>query len=169
MGDAARGGFNIGNVGGNASFSAGGDMVAGDKITQTTTTTVTIGFKQEEDKQQFLQQIDDLRSALRAMQAKLQAAPGVNEDVKDEIAGDVLQQIGVLKKVKDEAAGIPVAERLTPEMGKNIENALQNTCTVLDKVKGVCDRTLGIAEQVAPYVGKVLPIVLSARHLFGLP
>jgi len=32
----AKGGFNIGGIGGNASFSAAGDMVAGDKVTQTT-------------------------------------------------------------------------------------------------------------------------------------
>ena len=63
MGDSTRGGFHIGTVGGNASFAAGGDMVAGDKITQTTTTTtVNNGFKQDDDKQKFLQQIDELRA-----------------------------------------------------------------------------------------------------------
>jgi len=36
MGGSTKGGFHIGTVGGNASFRAGGDMVAGDKITVTT-------------------------------------------------------------------------------------------------------------------------------------
>ena len=68
MSGATRGGFNIGTVGGNASFRAGGDMVAGDKTTQTTTTnTVNNGFKQDDDKQKFLRQIDELRAALREL------------------------------------------------------------------------------------------------------
>jgi hypothetical protein len=54
MSGSTKGGFHIGTVGGNASFSAGGDMVAGDKVTQTTTTTVKNGFKQDDDKQKFL-------------------------------------------------------------------------------------------------------------------
>jgi hypothetical protein len=165
---STKGGFNIGSVGGNVAFSAGADMVAGDKITETTTT-INNGFKQEGDKQQFLQQIDDLRATLRELQREMQAASGLSEDVKDEIAADVLQQLGALKKVKEEAAGLPVAQQPPPGKVKAIETTLQRTCTVLDKVKEVCDRTVGIAEKVAPYVGKALPIVLSARHLFGLP
>jgi hypothetical protein len=168
MGEPTKGGFNIGSVGGNAAFSAGGDMVAGDKVTQTTTT-INNGFREEDDKRQFLQQIDELRATLHEPQVKMQEAPGLSEDVKDEIAADVLQQIGALKKAKEEAAGLPVAQQPPPEKRKSIETSLQNTCTVLDKVKDVCDRAAGIAEKVAPYVGKALPIVLSARHLFGLP
>ena len=73
MGGSTRGGFHVGTVGGNASFSAGGDMVAGDKTTQTTTTTaVNNGFKQDDDKQKFLQQIDELRATLRELQTKPQ-------------------------------------------------------------------------------------------------
>jgi hypothetical protein len=93
MAGSTKGGFHIGTVGGNASFSAGGDMVAGDKITQTTTTTtVNNGFKQDDDKQKFLQQIEELRAALRELQAKTAEAPGLSQDAKDEIAADVLQQ-----------------------------------------------------------------------------
>ena len=169
MGDPNKGGFNIGSIGGNASFSAGGDIVAGDKVTQTTTTTITTGFKQEDDKQQFLQQIDELRTTLRELQAKMQAAPDLDDDVKDEVAAAVMQQTVALKQMKDEASGIAVAEAPSPQTRKTIDATLQNTCTVLDRVKDVCDRTFGIAEKVAPYVGKALPIVLSARHLFGLP
>src|ERR1700745_3218887 len=100
MAGSTRGGFHIGTVGGNASFSAGGDMVAGDKITQTTTTTVTKGFKQDDDKQKFLQQIDELRATLRELQTKTAEAPGLSQDAKDEIAAEVLQQVNTLKKAK---------------------------------------------------------------------
>jgi len=169
MGGSTKGGFHIGTVGGNASFSAGGDMVAGDKVTQTTTTTVNNGFKQDDDKQKFLQQIEELRATLRELQAKTAEAPGLSQDAKDEIAAEVLQQVNVLKKAKDEAAGLPVAQQPPPGTLQVIQQGLEGTGTVLDKVKTLCDKAVGIGEKIEPYVSTALPILLSARHLFGLP
>jgi hypothetical protein len=169
MGGSTRGGFHIGTVGGNASFSAGGDMVAGDKITQTTTTTVNNGFKHDDDKQKFLQQIEELRATLRELQAKMVEAPGLSQDAKDEIAAEVLQQVNALKKAKDEAACLLVAQQPPRETLQVIEQGLESTRTVLDKVTTLCDKAVGIGEKIEPYVSKALPILLSARHLFGLP
>lgn len=170
MAGTTKGGFHIGTVGGNASFSAGGDMVTGDKITQTTTTTtVNNGFKQDDDKQKFLQQIEELRATLRELQAKMAEAPGLSQDAKDEIAAEVLQQVNTLKKAKDEAAGLPVARQPPRETLQVIEQGLESTGTVLDKVTTLCDKAVGLGEKVEPYMSKALPILLSARHLFGLP
>jgi wyosine [tRNA(Phe)-imidazoG37] synthetase (radical SAM superfamily) len=165
----SKGGFHIGTVGGNASFRAGSDMVAGDKITQTTTTTVENGFKQDDDKQKFLQQIEELRAALRELQAKTAEVPGLSQDAKDEIAAEVLQQVNTLKKARDEAAGLPVAEQPPPEKLQVIEQGLESTSTLLDKVTALCDKAEGFGEKIEPYVSKALPILLSSRHLFGLP
>src|ERR1700758_4532722 len=134
MGDSTKGGFHIGTVGGNASFSAGGDMVAGDKITQITTTTVNNGFKQDDDKQKFLQQIEELRATMRELQSKMAEAPGLSQDAKDEIAAEVLQQVNVLKKTKDQAAGLPVSQQPPRETLQVIEQGLETTGTVLEKV-----------------------------------
>ena len=169
MAGSTKGGFHIGTVGGNASFSAGGDMVAGDKITQTTTTTVNTGFKQDDDKQKFLQQIEELRATLRELQSKMAEAPGLSQDAKDEIAAEVLQQVNALKKAKDEAAGLPVAQQPPRETLQVIEQGLESTGTVLDKVTALCDKAVGIGEKLQSYVSKALPILVSARHLFGLP
>jgi hypothetical protein len=169
MAGSTKGGFHIGTVGGNASFTAGGDMVAGDKITQTTTTTVNNGFKQDDDKQKFLQQIEELRAALRELQAKTAEASALSQDAKDEIAAEVLQQVNTLKKAKDEAAGLPVAKQPPPEKLQVIEQGLESTGTVLDKVTALCDKAAGFGEKIEPYVSKALPILVSARHLFGLP
>jgi hypothetical protein len=168
MAGSTKGGFHIGAVGGNASFSAGGDMVAGDKTTQTTTT-IHKGFKQDDDKQKFLQQIEELRAVLRELQAKTAEVPGLSQDAKDEIAAEVLQQVNVLKKAKDEAAGLPVARQPPPETLQVIEQGLESTGTVLDKVTSLCDKAVGLGEKIQPYVSKALPVLLSARHLFGLP
>jgi TIR domain. len=159
---AARGGINIGSMSGNATFSAGGDIVAGDKITQTTTTatTVTAGFKQEEEKQQFLQQIDALRAALREVQAKVQAAPDVDDDTKDDVGAAVLKQVSALKKTKDEAAALPVAAPPPPATRTSIAAALQSTVGVLDKAKDVCQRAVEIRNTA-------MPLIDSALRLFG--
>jgi hypothetical protein len=170
MSGSTKGGFNISSVGGNASFSAGGDMVAGDKTTQTTTiTTINHGFKQDDDKQKFLQQIDELRATLRELQTKTAEAPGLSQDAKDEIAAEVAQQVNAVKKAKDEAAGLPVAQQPPPGTLQVIQQGLESTGTVLDKVKTLCDKAAGIGEKIEPYVSTALPILLSARHLFGLP
>ena len=55
MSDTNNAGFHIGSVGGSFSLNAGGDVVAGDKVTTSSTTTITNGFQQEENKQQFTQ------------------------------------------------------------------------------------------------------------------
>jgi len=108
MSDATKGGFNIGSVGGNVTVSAGGDVVAGDKVTTTTsTTTITNGFKQEKDKQQFVRNIEELRTALRELQTKIQEAAGVSQDDKDKIAAEVMQQVIALKTAKEEASSLP--------------------------------------------------------------
>jgi hypothetical protein len=70
MSDANKAGFHVGSVGGNFSISAGGDVVAGDKVTTSSTTTITNGFQQEEDKQQFTQKLEELRTAFREIQTK---------------------------------------------------------------------------------------------------
>jgi len=169
MASSAKGGFHIGTVGGNASFSAGGDIVAGDKTTQTTTTTVNSGFNEDADKEKFLQQIDELRAALRELQTKVAEAPGLSQDAKDEIAAEVLQQVNVLKKAKDEAAGLPVAQPPPPGTLQVIQQGLEGTGAMLDKIKALCDQAVGIGEKIEPYVSTALPLLLSARHLFGLP
>jgi len=91
MSEATKGRFHIGSIGGNASFRAGGDMVAGNKVTQTTTTTtIHNGFEHNDAKQNFLQQIEELRATLRELQAKMVEVPRLSQDIKDEIAAEML-------------------------------------------------------------------------------
>jgi len=169
MSGVTKSGFHIGSVGGSATFTAGGDIVAGDKVTQTTTTAINKGFKQDDDKQKFLEQIEELRTALREIQARMAEAPGLSQDAKDEIAARLLQQVNTLKKAKDEAASLPVAQEAQPETLQVIEKGLTSTSTLLDEVTHICDKALEIGEKLQPYVSKSLPILLMARHLFGLP
>jgi predicted phage gp36 major capsid-like protein len=168
MSGTSKGGFNIGSVGGSVSVTAGGDVVAGDKTT-TTTTTITNGFKQEEDKQQFVRNLEELRSALRELQAKIQGAAGVSQDDKDKIVAEVMQQVNALKTAKEEAGSLPVAQQGPPDQSKRVANYLDSTKTLLDKLNDLGAKAVEIGTAVKPYVERALPLLLSARVLFGIP
>jgi len=164
MSDASRGGIHIGNVGGNVSFTAGGDVVGGDKAV-----TISNGFNHEDNKRQFMSSIEELRTTLRAVQAKINEAVGVSQDDKDEIAAEVIQQVLKLKAAKDEATSLPVAQPAPPDKGKRIADYLQSTETLLNKVSELGSRAAEIGAAVKPYIEKALPLLMSARLLFGLP
>src|SRR6266851_824124 len=171
MSDGPKGGINIGgSVGRDVSLKAGRDLVIGNKETTTTiTTTITNGFKQEEDKQQFLRDIEDLRSALRELQTKIQEAAGVSQDDKDQIVAEVMQQVNALKTAKEEADSLPVAQQGPPDKSKRVANYLDTTKTLLDKVNELGAKAVEVGATLKPYVEKALPLLLSARVLFGIP
>jgi hypothetical protein len=170
MSATSKGGFNIGSVGGSVSVTAGGDVVAGDKTTTTTTTTtITNGFKQEEDKQQFVRNLEELRTALRELQTKIQQATGVSQDDKDAIVAEVMQQVTALKTAKEEADSLPVAQQGPPDKSKRVANYLDTTKTLLDKINELGAKAVEIGTAAKPYVEKALPLLLSARVLFGIP
>jgi hypothetical protein len=172
MSDGSKGGFNIGSVGGSFSVSAGGDVVGGDKVTTTSSTTsITNGFEQEQNKQQFVHDLEELRTALREVQTKIQEAPGVSQvsqDDKDKIVADVMRQVIALKTAKEEAGSLPVGQQAPRDKGQQIASYLQTTGTLLDKVNELGTKALEIGTAVKPYVEKALPLLASARMLFGI-
>ncbi len=161
----SKGGFNFGNVGGNVSIEAGGDVVAGDK---TTTTTITTGFKQEQDKQEFIQQLEELRKQLRQVKSEIEDAEGIDEDEKDAIVMEVMQQVKALKTAKDEASLLPAQQEPSQEKREAIEAPLNAVNSIVSKVSAVFDKAADIGGKVRN-INNLLPILLTARHLFGLP
>lgn len=181
MSDEKQGGgnvgnFSFGNVGGDASviagnIQAGGDIVAGDKTTTTTTTTTTIthGFKEEEDKAEFLKQIDELRAIMRQMRSEIEALEGLDEDEKDDLVMEVGQQVKDLKTAKEEAEQTEAGKEVPKDKAELMGEYLDKTTTLMEKLKKMGEATAATAEKLAPYVVKALPLLASARHLFGLP
>jgi TolA-binding protein len=163
----SKGGFNFGNVGGNVSIEAGGDVVAGDK----TTTTITMGFKQEEDKQAFLQQIEALRQQLRELKSEIEATQGIDEDEKEAIVIAVLEQIKSLKTAKDEAEQLPAQQEPSKEKREAIETPLNAVQSVLNKATALFDKAAEIGDKVRKInsLKLIWPLLANARHLFGLP
>jgi len=170
MSDGPKGGINIRNVGRDVSIKTGRDIIIQNTDTTTTnTTTITSGFKQEEDKQQFVRDIEDLRSALRELQTKIQETAGVSQDDKDKLAAEVIQQVIALKTAKEEAENLTVAQEGPPDKCKLIANYLDTTKTLLDKVNALGAKAVEMGAALKPYVEKALPLLASARVLFGIP
>ena len=74
-----------------------------------------------------------------------------------------------LKKVKEEAEETPAGEEAPKDKAKLVGKYLDKTTTLMEKLKKMGEATAALAEKVAPAVVKALPLLASARHLFGLP
>jgi hypothetical protein len=167
--ETARGGFHFGNVGRDAKMNAGGDIVAGDKTVTTTTTTTQSGFQSEEQKQEFQKQLEALREALRDIKAKVEAGAGLSADQKDELTTEILQHVKALKEVKETTADLPPGRKPPADISKMVESNLEKASGILDKVQAVEKKSADLAANVGAFAVKYGPLVLSARHLFGLP
>jgi hypothetical protein len=162
------GGFHFGNIGGNVSQSAGGDIVGGDKTT-TTTTTIQKGFADEEKKEQFHSEIEQLREGLRAMKAEIEASVSLDQDKKDEVISEILQQVKALKEMKEKTAAVPPGGPAPAKIVTEIEGTLDRAGGIVDKLQGLAGKAGDVAETVGKFAVKYGPLILSARHLFGLP
>jgi predicted phage gp36 major capsid-like protein len=166
--EKSQGGFHIGNVGGSVNTNVGGDMVGRDKIT-TTTTTIQKGFASEQKKQEFQEQIDQLREALRTMKTDIEKSAALDQDKKDQITSEILQKLNALKEVKDETAVVPAGKAPPAQVAAKVEGALERTGGIVQKLQDVATKGSELAETVGKFAVKYGPLILSARHLFGLP
>jgi hypothetical protein len=166
------GGFQFGNIGGNVSQSAGADIIGGDKTTTTTTTTTTTiekGFADEEKKDQFHSEIEQLREGLRAMKTEIEASVALDQDKKDEVISEILQQVKALKEVKEKTAAVAPGKPAPPKVATEIEGTLDSAGKIVDKLEGLAGKAGNVAETIGKFAVKYGPLILSARHLFGLP
>src|SRR3954462_12221599 len=162
------GGFQFGNVGGNVNLNAGGDVVGGDKTT-TTTTTIQQFFAGQEQKEQFHSEIDQLREALRAMKTEIEASAALDQEKKNEAIAEILQQVKALKEVKEKTAEVPPGKPAPAKVAKEIEGTLDRAGGIVDKLGTLAGKAGDVAETVSKFAVKYGPLILSARHLFGLP
>ena len=164
------GGFQFGNIGGNVSQTAGGDIVGGDKTTTTTTTTtIQQGFAGEEQKQQFHSEIEQLREGLRTMKTEIEASATLDQDKKDEVIAEILQQVKALKEAKEKTVEVPPGKPAPAPVAKEIEGTLDRASGIFDKLQNLAGKAGDVAETVGKFAVKYGPLILSARHLFGLP
>ena len=164
MGEKKTGGIHIGDVGRDVKIEAGGDVVAGDKVT-----TAHAGFDDQAQKQEFLKQMDELRSALREIKSQVEGIEQFDEDAKDQLVMELLQQVSELKQAKEDAEQLEPGQSPSADKLQSVGQCLDKAGGLLDKIKGIGNSAAGIAESVAPILAKALPILASARHLLGIP
>ena len=157
MGDQNSGGF---NAGGSIQNTAGGDIVAGDKIT-----TTTQGFSEPESKEEFLTQVEELRTALRDIKKQISDASQCDDDLRDELEAEILKQIIALNKSKDEIKQLKVGEAAPSAKIQAVKETLEGTSKVLDKIKSVGESVSEFTSDVAPIVAKALPLLASVKSL----
>lgn len=164
MSEEKSGGFEISNVGRDVTIEAGGDIVGGDKVT-----TTHAGFDDQAQKQEFLDQLDELRSALREIKSQVESVEQYDEDAKDQLVMEILQQVSALKQAKQDAGQLEPGEAPPTDTLQSVGQCLEKAGGLLDKIKGIGAAASGIVERVVPIVARALPILASARHLLGIP
>lgn len=164
MTEEKSGGFHIDSVGRDVKIEAGGDIVGGDKVT-----TTNLGFDDHAQKQEFLTQLDELRSALREIKSQVESVEHLDEDAKDQLVVEILQQVSELQQAKQDADQLEPGQPPPADRLQSVGQCLEKAGGLLDKIKGIGDTASGFADSVAPIVAKALPILVSTRHLLGLP
>jgi len=164
---STRGGIQIGKVLGGVSLRSGGDIVAGDKVT--TTTTHQYGFRTDGDKDEFQRQLDLLRQALREIKGQIEASDVLSADDRDEASALILQNVNALKEVKEKTASLVAGQKAAPEIGNMVESNLDHASNILEKLESVTKKGSELTANITELAVKYGPLILSARHLFGLP
>jgi hypothetical protein len=164
-----KGNFNFGNISGNATVNqaggdinqAGGDIVRGNKITSTDNSTNYIGFKKETDKEQFLTELENLRSLLRSVKGEIETSHSLDEDKRDEMSLALIQQTKALKDVKEKVITLPAGKEATPEQSSSLSHCLETTGELMDKAQS-------FGEKVAELSIKAAPVLVMLKSLFGV-
>jgi cob(I)alamin adenosyltransferase len=161
--------LHIGSIGGN--LSVGGDIVAGDKTTtgDSSITIINYGFKKEEDKVEFVSQIDELISMINQIISHMDKIEGFDKNKKLEIINEITKQVKTLKTAKEEADGFPVGQEAPKEKAKTIEGCLDKTKNLMGKLQKTGAKIAGFGNKILPLVSKALVILVNVRTLFGLP
>jgi chromosome segregation ATPase len=165
-GTKTSGGIHVGNVGGNVTFRAGGDVVGGNK----TTTEVARGtFASEEQRSAFSAELEALREALRTLKSQIEASAEVDADAKDEVSAALLAQIKALKEARAAADAIGVGAAPAPAALERVEKTLESAGGVVEQLSALAEKGTSLAATLGSFAAKYGPLLLSARHLFGLP
>ncbi len=163
--DKSSGGGGI-RSGGEMKIDAGGDVVAGDKVTITTTNTA--GFKEQANRDEFVAQLEELRDALRDIRSQIAGIKQLDEDAREELEAEILQQVRALKDSKQQAEQIDVGQPPASDIIESVKATLEGTAGFLVKIKNIGETVTEFASDVAPIVAKALPLLASATRLIGL-
>ncbi|MCP4697624.1 MAG: hypothetical protein GY862_12350 [Gammaproteobacteria bacterium] len=146
---------------------AGRDVISGDKIGRDQVSAAQ-KFQNEQDKQEFIAQLEQLRGALREIKTEVEQARELSEDDKDALAMEIMQRIQDLKAAGEEAQTVPAGEQTPPETRKSLMEYLQAAGSLVEKTQKMSEKAAELTLKLAPAVSRAMPLLIKARQLFGL-
>ena len=103
------------------------------------------------------------------MKGRLEAHPALDEGQKKGLLAALLEEDGALENVESKAAEAPVGASAPPEVAAAIEAALDPEAGIAQTLQNLAAHAGAAAGIVGEFAGKFAPMLLGARHLFGLP
>jgi len=156
------GGFHFNNTG-PVDIKAGGDIVAGNQLTQTV---VTKGFRSQADKDQFSFVIEEMKTLLRELRPAIEKTE-LPEDDKDKLNEVVAAQINALNAAKATASAVQSGSAPSEKEATSVTDSLDHATSFVDHLKSFAEKTISFGAIVAPIVAKLGPLIDSARSMFG--
>jgi hypothetical protein len=168
--EETRGGFHFGNIGRDVKLAAGGDIVAADKRTVTRSTTITkSGFESAGHKEEFERQLDALREGLELIRSKVEINAALSAEQKEDLTIALQGQAKALEEVAQTTTQVIPGQKTPAHVVELVKSTLEETGDILEKVETVGKKSADFVANVSALALKYGPLVLSARHLFGLP
>jgi hypothetical protein len=166
--------INISNIKGNVRLNqvkgnmnqAGVDIVKGNKTTNADNN-IFNGFKQENDKQQFIVELEKLRTVMRDMRNEIIAIDCENEDDKDEIFSALIAQINALKQAKQQVEEIPIGEQATTEQTHSIQDYIESTHEIIERAQTFGETMEDLTMKLTPLIAAAQPMLMTIKSLFG--
>ena len=150
------------------SVQAEGDIIGRDKVT-TTTTTVTTGFKQETDKQNFMDKLEKLCEQLEKIKSAIESADSVAKNDRRALVAEIMQEVVALESAKEAAKNTPVGTGSPHETHNILKGYLESVERFLEKAQNFSEKAAEITIKLAPCFEKAISLLTGARNLFGLP
>jgi len=167
MGKNAKhdGTFKIGNVGGDVTIQqAGGDIVQGNK---STTETHVQGLQNEQDKQNFISQLEALRGLLREVKQQVESSAALDENSKDALVLDIMQHLQALNSAKQQTQEIAPGTKAAGAKSQGLLECIEGTKSLMDKAQQWGEKAAELTVKLAAVMDKVTPLIVKARTLLG--
>lgn len=158
------GGFEFKNTG-KVDIKAGGDVVAGDKVTHTRVNPI---FQNQSEKEQFGSVLDEMKSLLQEQLRPALEKLDLPAETKRKVTEGVSRQVKTLTTAKTTAAALPLKKSRTKKDTKTLTKTLDNATKFVGHLKSFAKTAIGFETVVAPILTKLEPLLHAARSLLGL-
>lgn len=181
MSDESKPSISIGNISGiSGNFAVGGDVVSGDKIVGNkvggnfvgrdhivagdAAVQQVIGFASQNEQQQFIAKIEDLRKVIVEAKGQIELQVGEQKEAKQLLA-ELSESVQSLRKAQDQAKEMPIGEPAPPEIANTLDTYLTATEKLIDKAQAFGEKAAELTLKVAPVA---LPLLESIRMLLRM-